>query len=102
MDMGTYVELINEGVRFSICDREIMLKATDNPIFLKTPDGCSFELAFACDSPQDVDKSYEALILKGAKHVQAPSTMEWGQRTAFFADPDGNIHELFSELPQGS
>ena len=102
MDMGTYVELDSEGVRFAICDRDIMLKATDNPIFLKTPEGLSFELAFACDNPVDVDKSYELVISKGAKPIQAPSTMDWGQRTAFFADPDGNIHELFSDIPQGS
>lgn len=102
MDMGTYVELNHEGIRLAICDREIMLKATDNPIFLKTPEGLSFELAFPCDSADDVDLSYEILLSKGAKPVQAPSTMEWGQRTAFFADPDGNIHELFSELPQGN
>jgi len=102
LDMGTYVELNNEGVRFAICDRDIMLKATDNPIFLKTPEGLAFELAFPCDNPDDVDRSYEMVISKGAKPIQAPSIMEWGQRTAFFADPDGNIHELFSEMPQPS
>jgi catechol-2,3-dioxygenase len=26
--------------------------------------------------------------------------MAWGRRTAFFADPEGNIHELYS-LKQG-
>jgi len=25
--------------------------------------------------------------------------MPWGQRTAFFEDPEGYIHEIFSELP---
>jgi hypothetical protein len=24
----------------------------------------------------------------------------WQQRTAMFADPDGNIHEFFADLPQ--
>jgi len=25
--------------------------------------------------------------------------MPWNQRTAFIADPDGNIHEIFADLP---
>jgi hypothetical protein len=24
----------------------------------------------------------------------------WGQRAAFFADPEGNIHGLFADLPR--
>lgn len=98
LNMGKYVELENEGVRFAICDREIMLKATQNNAYLKTPEGQAFELAFPCDTPDDVDQSYEYLVANGAKPIQAPASMEWGQRTAFFADPDGNIHELFSEI----
>lgn len=98
LNMGKYVELENEGVRFAICDREIMLKATRDKAYLKTPDGQAFELAFPCDTPDDVDLSYEFVVKNGAKPIQSPASMEWGQRTAFFADPDGNIHELFSEI----
>ncbi len=98
INMGQYVELENNGVRFAICDREIMLKATGNATYLKTPDGQSFELAFPCDSPEEVNRTYELIVSKGAKSIQPPASMEWGQRTAFFADPDGNIHELFSEI----
>lgn len=39
------------------------------------------------------------LLANGAVAVQPPDDMPWGQRTAFFADPDGNIHELFADLP---
>jgi lactoylglutathione lyase len=98
INMGQYVELENEGARFAICDREIMLKATGNSTYLKTPDGQAFELAFPCDSPEEVNQTYEWIVNKGAKPIQPPASMEWGQRTAFFADPDGNIHELFSEI----
>jgi uncharacterized glyoxalase superfamily protein PhnB len=98
LNMDKYVELENEGVRFAICDREIMLKATQNREYLKTPNGQAFELAFPCDTPDDVDRSYEFIVANGAKPIQPPASMEWGQRTAFFADPDGNIHELFSEI----
>ncbi|MFQ5753700.1 MAG: VOC family protein [bacterium] len=39
------------------------------------------------------------MVTKGTTPIQAPATMPWGQKTAFFADPDGNIHELFANLP---
>jgi lactoylglutathione lyase len=96
--MGDYVEFQNDGVRFSICSRSIMSSVTDNHLSFKEPrSGQSFELAFPLDSHEEVDKVYDEIILKGATPIKVPSDMPWGQRTAFFADPDGNIHELFSD-----
>lgn len=57
--------------------------------------GQSFELAFPCETPEDVKKSYIEIVEKGATPIKKPSLMPWGQTTAFFADPDGNIHEIF-------
>jgi len=39
-------------------------------------------------------------VAHGAAPVHAPADMPWGQHTAMFADPDGNIHEFFADLPQ--
>jgi len=99
-DLGEYVELKNEGVRFSICDRSIMLKATGNDSYLKAASGQAVELAFPCQTPDEVDSAYQRAVEQGAKPIQGPATMPWGQRTAFFADPEGNIHEFFSDLPK--
>lgn len=98
-DMDQYVEFAHEGVRFAVCDRAIMQEATGSARFAETPRGQSFELAFPCKSADDVDHSYERIVAAGAEPVKAPANMPWGQRTAFFADPDGNIHELFADLP---
>jgi lactoylglutathione lyase len=96
-DSGNYVEFENEGVRFAICSREIMEKITDgHSAFKEEKRGESFELAFPCETPEEVQKSYDEIVSKGAKPINKPSRMPWGQTTAFFADPDGNIHELFS------
>jgi catechol 2,3-dioxygenase-like lactoylglutathione lyase family enzyme len=97
LDLGGYVEFKSDGVRFAICLREVM--ASTHETYRINPAGQSFELAFPCDSPDDVDRSYDALTAKGASPVQAPQNMPWNQRTAFFADPDGNIHELFADIP---
>lgn len=95
-DLGEYVEFKNEGVRFSICQREVMYNYSD--AFKKKSKGQAFELAFPCKDEKDLDSSFYQLIEKGAKAIHPPENMPWNQRTALFADPDGNIHELFCEL----
>lgn len=99
-DMGEYVEFASDGVRFALCARSIMVEATGDNSFRKAPTGRSFELAFPCASPAAVDEAYAEVVGEGATAIKAPADMPWGQRTAFFADPDGNIHELFADLPE--
>jgi lactoylglutathione lyase len=95
---GDNVEFHSEGVRFSICSRAIMSSITnDHFSFNEKKKGQSFELAFPLNSHEEVDKTYDEVISRGAAPISGPSNMPWGQRTAFFADPDGNIHELFAD-----
>ena len=74
-DMGGYVEFHNDGVRFAICTRSILREASGHA-------------------------SYAEAVAQGATPVHTPADMPWGQRTAMFADPDGNIHEFFADLPR--
>jgi len=97
-EMESYVELVSDSVRFAICNRSIMAEATNHPSYQERKAGQAFELAFPVDSPESVDKTYADIIVKGALPVHAPENMPWGQRAAFFADPDGNIHEIFADL----
>ena len=94
---GEYVELENEGVRFAICSRKVMFNFTNHQQFNDIPTGQRFELAFPLASKAEVDRTYSEIVKKGAVPIKEPSDMPWGQRTAFFADPDGNVHELFSD-----
>lgn len=95
-ELENYIEFKNEGVNFAICMRSVM--TTFSSEYTKSACGQSFELAFPCDLPKDVDETYSRLVELGAKPVKEPENMPWNQRTALFADPDGNIHEVFSEL----
>ena len=95
-DLGTYVEFHNESVRFAICERSVMHVHSDAFKLMRT--GQAFELAFPCDSVEALDKTYHEIIGKGAVEIHKPENMPWNQRTGLFADPDGNIHELFCEL----
>jgi len=95
-DLGDYVEFENTGVRFAICNRSVMFEYSD--LFKVRHSGQGSELAFPCDSVEELDESYRTLIRNGAKGIHEPQNMPWRQRTALFADPDGNIHEIFTEL----
>ncbi|AWP30750.1 VOC family protein [Paenibacillus sp. Cedars] len=91
-----YYGLENKGVRFAICSREIMYQITEHKDYKERKSGQSFELAFPVDSADELDRVYAEIIAKGATPIKAPSDMPWSHRTAFFADPEGNIHELFA------
>ena len=43
---------------------------------------------------EDVDKEYNELKAKGVNFVKAPTTFPWGQRIAYFEDPEGNLWEI--------
>ena len=98
-DVGRYVEFDSDGVRFSVCDRAEMSDATGHADYATQPMGQQFELAFPCASLEEVDDAYRRIVAAGAVPIKPPADMPWGQRTAFFADPDGNIHEIFADPP---
>ncbi|GMA59646.1 VOC family protein [Alicyclobacillus fastidiosus] len=97
-EMDGYAEFVNEGVRFSVCTRQVMADITGgHESFRAELKGQAFELAFPCESSEDVERSYYDIVAKGAIPIKEPATMPWGQTTAFFADPEGNIHEIFAD-----
>jgi catechol 2,3-dioxygenase-like lactoylglutathione lyase family enzyme len=55
-------------------------------------------LAFACDSPAEVDALYRQLVDAGHEGHLVPWDAFWGQRYATAHDPDGNAIELFADL----
>jgi lactoylglutathione lyase len=99
LEMENFVEFESEGVRFALSTNEVMTMATGNESFRSPKSGHAFELAFQASSKEAMDKEFDELIEKGATSIKTPADMPWRQRTAFFADPDGNIHELFIDIP---
>jgi catechol 2,3-dioxygenase-like lactoylglutathione lyase family enzyme len=47
-----------------------------------------------CADFDDVDAAYETLTAKGVAFIKPPIDQAWGWRTAYFADPEGNIWEF--------
>ena len=99
LDQGDYVEFSTTACVLPICARSTLHEASGHTSYTETHHGQCFELAFPCAEPAEVDRAYAEIVAQGATPVHAPADMPWGQRTAMFADPDGNIHELFADLP---
>ncbi len=55
-------------------------------------------LAFACDTPDEVDLTFADLIGAGYPAHLEPWDAFWGQRYAVVSDPDGNHVEIFAPL----
>src|SRR5688572_3148876 len=49
---------------------------------------------------KDLDTDYQQLLAIGVQFIKAPETQSWGQRTAYFTDPDGNIWEIQQWIKQ--
>lgn len=56
-------------------------------------------LAFACDSPAEVDAAWAELIGAGYEGHLAPWDAFWGMRYCVVHDPDGTPVDLFAPLP---
>lgn len=68
-----------------------------NPDWVE-PVGHRIELAFKCDSPSEVNTTYEKIITSGYKGHKEPWDAFWGQRYAVVVDPDGNHISIFAAL----
>jgi catechol 2,3-dioxygenase-like lactoylglutathione lyase family enzyme len=51
-------------------------------------------LAINVESPEAVDRTWQAFVDAGATPVLEPRTMEWGGRSSYVADPEGNRWEV--------
>ncbi len=69
-----------------------------DPEWTKPVGGNSIGLAFRCDDPADVDKTYAELVAAGYQGGKEPWDAFWGQRYAAVVDPDGNTVDLFAPL----
>lgn len=95
---GPFVEFENEGSRFQLLARETMASASGYDGYGVERRGYAFGLAFEVATPELVDTLFAEIVAAGGTPIAAPADMPWGQRVAFFADPDGNIHDVYCGL----
>ncbi|MDO5292884.1 MAG: VOC family protein [bacterium] len=55
-----------------------------------------YEIALSAENFAAVDQAFQDVVAKGAEPIMEPKTEEWGQRTCYVADPEGNLIEIGS------
>ena len=63
----------------------------------KLPNTASLQLAFRV-APVEVETCYQELLAKQVKIIDPPRDMDYGHRTLFFYDPEGNILEIYADI----
>lgn len=61
------------------------------------PQSPGVQLAFRVE-PDEVSQCYEQLVQKGVTILDPPADQPRGHRTVYFADPEGNILEVYAEI----
>ena len=88
------VYLKKDGVLFMLYERKNFEKMSGHTYeYLKGFNG-HYEIAMKVETYAEVDSMYYEVTAKGAKGVMPPTTMPWGQRTCYVADPEGNLIEI--------
>jgi len=95
-DNEPHVDVELGGIHLAFDTRETILSF--DPSWTPPSGGHRMALAFACDSPAEVDAAYAELVESGAVGHLEPWDAFWGMRYAVVHDPDGNPVDLFAPL----
>jgi lactoylglutathione lyase len=90
---GDYAQIALSGTRLGLFSRAAMAAVLGHALVPGAP-SAKFELGFKVD---DCDAAFDELVACGVPAITAPQTRSWGQRTAYVADPDGNLIELVED-----
>ena len=80
-------------------DTEDTIRSFDPDWSAPAKGGHRVALAFACDTPGEVDAAYADLTGAGYEGHLEPWDAFWGLRYAIVHDPDGTPVDLFAPLP---
>jgi len=87
-----YAEFKTEGAILELMEEKTVGDLVDMGKIKAEQPSKAFYLAW--DAVEDVDALYQELKEKGVEFIVEPKTMPWGQRVAYFTDPDGNLWEI--------
>lgn len=93
---ATNVYLEKDGTVFLLYRRTDFEKMTNQSYNYADKVNGHYEIALSVDNYAAVDKAFQEVVAKGATPILKPTTEEWGQRTCFIADPEGNLIEIGS------
>lgn len=89
-ESGDFGEMDTGATSLAFSSRELMTQLKKNPRRADAAAPC-FEIAF---TTADVQAALDKAVAAGAKLVQAPEQMPWGQTVAYVADIDDVLVEI--------
>lgn len=93
-EQGEFVEFASDGLRLSLASYAVLGSFLDTDHLRVKRQGSGLGIGFQFDTSGEVDDQAAKLDAAGVTIVAKPAEQPWGDYTAFFSDPDGNIHEL--------
>jgi uncharacterized glyoxalase superfamily protein PhnB len=94
-DAAPHVEADFGGARIAF-DTEETISSYDSSWSRPPASGHRMALAFAAESPAEVDAAYAEILAAGHQSHLEPFDAPWGMRYAVVHDPDGNPVDLFA------
>jgi catechol 2,3-dioxygenase-like lactoylglutathione lyase family enzyme len=88
----TWIELRVGSVLLTLRPRG---RLYDGPSF--QPRSAGIQLAFRV-TPDQVDACYAELNQHGIEILSPPTSHDYGHRTLFFKDPEGNLLEIYADI----
>lgn len=95
-DNTSNVYLEKDGTLFLLYRRSDFEKMTNRAFGYTNQINGHYEIALSVENYAAVDAAFQEVVSKGAVPVMEPTTEEWGQRTCYIADPEGNLIEIGS------
>lgn len=88
----------DDWIKFQLGEIALALRPLGKPFFpeAETVSGSTVQLAFRVTYDQ-VDVCYKELVAKRVPILDPPRDQVWGHRTLYFADPEGNVLEIYAE-----
>jgi catechol 2,3-dioxygenase-like lactoylglutathione lyase family enzyme len=99
MDDFAYLVFGNSGPGIGLVSVESAEKMISPETGIRSKDaGTRTDWNYFAVFVEDVDKEYQELREKGVHFLKEPTTHPWGQRIAYFEDPEGNVWEISTFL----
>ena len=92
LDSENWIELRVGSVILALRGRT---RPYDGPSF--QPHSAAVQLAFRV-APREVDTCYAELCEHAVEILEPPISKDFGHRTLFFKDPEGNVLEIYAEI----
>ncbi len=87
-----------DWIQFQVGDTGLVLRPLDQKRCDLHPEPHAVQIGIRVRY-DEIHACYEELKARGVEVLEPPSDQGWGHCTLFFADPEGNLLEMYADLP---